>query len=265
MKFMTIASGSSGNCTFVEGGGTSILIDAGVSKKKIQEGLNTIDHDLKDISAIFVTHEHIDHVRALGVISRSLNIPIYATKDTCDAIASMKEMGAFDIELLNPIDTDKTISIGDITLNAHTIWHDAADPVCYTVCSEGKKISIATDLGDFDDYIVNSLIDADLLHIEANHDIRMLQVGPYPYHLKKRILSERGHLSNERGGQLVRALLNDHIKHISLGHLSKENNYPELAYETVKLELSGNEFSNDVRDFDLTVAKRDCPGKLINL
>ena len=265
MRFMTIASGSSGNCTLVGSDTTTILVDAGVSKKKIQEGLRSADCDLSDISGIFVTHEHIDHVRALGVISRSLSIPIYATEDTCHMLAGMKEMGVFDEDLLNCIDTDRDINIGDLTINAHTIWHDAADPVCYTIRAGGRKISIATDLGDYDEYLINALQGADVLLVEANHDVRMLQVGPYPYALKQRILSKRGHLSNERGGQLIRALLNDHIRHISLGHLSRENNYPDLAYETVKLELSCNGYTNDVRDFDLTVATRDCPGKLITL
>lgn len=265
MRFMTIASGSSGNCTFVGSNTTSILIDAGISKKRIEEGLKTADINFNDISGIFVTHEHVDHIRALGVISRSYSIPIYATYDTCQFIKDCKEMGSFDTELLKSIEVDKKLSIGDIDIEAHTIWHDAQDPVCYTIEIEGKKLSIATDLGDYDDYIVSTLKDSDILHIEANHDIRMLQVGPYPYHLKQRILGKRGHLSNERGGQLIRELLNNHIRHISLGHLSKENNYPELAYETVKLELADNEFTKDVRDFNLNVAPRDIPGEMILL
>lgn len=263
MNFMTIASGSSGNCTFVGTDKTSILVDVGITRKRIAEGLNSIDLKLDDISGILITHEHIDHIRALGVISRNLGLPIYATKATCAAILSTKELGDMDHTLFNYIDIDVPFNIGDICMTAHSIWHDAVDPVCYTVDADDKKISIATDLGDYDNYLISSLLDSDIIHIEANHDIRMLEVGPYPYHLKQRILSKRGHLSNEASGRLIKSILNDHIKHISLGHLSKENNYPDLAYEAVKNELLNNDFSNDVRDFDLTVSKRDECGPLI--
>lgn len=257
MKFMNIASGSSGNCTLVGSDNNLILIDAGITRKRIVDGLKSVDYDLKDISGIFITHEHIDHIRALGVISRNNSIPIYATAATCDAIMQTKELGDFDRGLLNPIAPELPAIVGDLSIVAHPIWHDAVDPVCYTVECGNKKISIATDLGDFDDNTIASLKDADVMLVEANHDIRMLQVGPYPYHLKQRILSRHGHLSNEAGGRLIKELLNDHIEHIYLGHLSKENNYPELAYETVKLELLDNPFTKDVRDFNLEVAKRD--------
>jgi phosphoribosyl 1,2-cyclic phosphodiesterase len=136
------------------------------------------------------------------------------------------------------------------------------DPVCYTFESDGKKTAIATDLGDFDDYIINALKDSDAMLIEANHDVRMLEAGPYPYHLKRRILGKRGHLSNESSGQLIRRLLNNHIHCIMLGHLSEKNNFPELAYATVAGEIMGNEFTNDVQDFNLTVASRDTVGAL---
>lgn len=265
MKFLSIASGSSGNCSYVSSDKASVLVDVGISKKKIQEGLKSIDRDFKDINGILITHEHIDHIRGLGVISRSCNIPIYATADTCDEIANTSSLGEFDKSLLIPIEPDKAFDIEDIHIEAHSIWHDAADPVCYSLECDNQKISIATDMGDYDDYIVNALKDSDVLLVEANHDIRMLQVGPYPYHLKQRILGKRGHLSNDKGGQLIKDLLNDHIKAIFLGHLSKENNYPELAYETVKLMLMDNPYTNDIRDFNLQVADRNSCSPLINL
>lgn len=265
MKFMSIASGSSGNCLFAGTDNTSILIDAGITRKRINEGLDTIDMKLSDIDAIFVTHEHIDHTKALGVISRSNHIPIYATKDTCDYISHMNSLGDFDLELLHTINPDEDFTIGDITVTPHSVWHDAVDPVCYSIVSGSKKISIATDLGDYDDYIINNLKNSDLLLIEANHDIKMLEVGPYPYDLKMRILSKHGHLSNEAGGSLISSILNDHIRAILLGHLSKENNYPDLAYETVKLAISDNPFSKDARDFNLTVADREICGALYEI
>lgn len=263
MKMMTIASGSSGNCTFVGTDNTSLLVDVGISKKKIEDGLNSIDLSLKDMDGILITHEHIDHVRAIGVISRKYEIPLYATADTCYEISHMSALGDFNKELLKPINVDETFGIGDIKVEAHSIWHDAADPVCYSLYGDGKKVSIATDMGDYDDYIIDALKDSDGLLVEANHDVRMLECGSYPYQLKQRILGKRGHLSNEAGGRLLNLLLNDHVKVSFLGHLSKENNYPELAYETVKLEIMDNPYTNDIRDFNLRVAERDRTSELI--
>ena len=262
---MTIASGSSGNCTFVGTDTTSLLVDAGVSKKKIEEGLNKIDLSLKNVDGILITHEHIDHVRAIGVISRNQGIPLYATPQTCCEISTMSSLGDFDRSLLNPIKVDELFNIGDISIEAHSIWHDAVDPVCYSLYGDNKKVSIATDMGDYDDYLVEALKDSDGILVEANHDIRMLECGSYPYTLKQRILGKRGHLSNEAGGRLLRSLLNEHVKAAFIGHLSKENNYPELAYETVKLEIADNPYTKDVRDFNLCVADRDIPGALITL
>lgn len=265
MKLMSIASGSSGNCTYVGTDTSSVLVDAGISKKKISESLKDVDMDFEDIDGIIITHEHIDHTRGLGVISRSYGIPMYATRETCEEIAGMSQLGDFDKSLLIPINPDESFNIGDIRIEAHSIWHDAADPVCYSLYNGGKKISIATDMGDYDEYIVSCLKDSDGLLVEANHDVRMLQVGPYPYSLKQRILGKRGHLSNETSGRLLLDILNEHLKAVFLGHLSKDNNYPELAYETVKYELSDNPFTDDVRDFNLQVAGRNTHSALINI
>ncbi len=265
MQMKTIASGSSGNCIYVGTDNTTLLVDVGISKKKISDGLMEMNRKLSEVDGILITHEHIDHVKGLGVIARSLNIPIYATRDTCNEICRMDALGDFNYGLLNHIEPDKSFRIGDISIEPHSIWHDAADPVCYSLFHKGRKVSIATDLGDYDDYLIHSLAGSDVLLVEANHDVRMLQVGPYPYILKQRILGKRGHLSNEAGGRLIRSLLNDHIKKIILGHLSDKNNYPELAYEAVKNELSGNEYADDVREFNLTVAGRNTPGELVCL
>lgn len=262
---MSIASGSSGNCVYAGTENTAVLVDAGVSRKRINEGLATIDMNLKDINAIIITHEHIDHTRALGVISRSYGIPMYATKRTCEVIADMSELGNFDKTLLKPIEPDVDFDIGDMRIKAHSIWHDAVDPVCYTLYADEKKLSVATDMGGFDEYTVHNLLDSDAMLVEANHDVRMLQAGPYPYSLKQRILGKRGHLSNESSGKLINSLLNNHIKAILLGHLSHENNYPELAYETVKTEIMDNPYTKDIRDFNLQVAGYSTPGKLIEL
>ena len=227
MRMMPIASGSSGNCIYLGTEDTHVLFDAGISRKRIEEGLNTAGLSLKDIDAIFVTHEHIDHTKGLGVISRKDGIPIYSTSGTIEGIEQIS-------------------SLGNI---AYTFTQKCADGK--------KKASVVTDLGYFDDYVVDNLTESDIMLVEANHDINMLQVGPYPFYLKKRILGNKGHLSNETSGQLVNSLLHDKLKKIYLGHLSKENNYDKLAYETVKLEIDMSDNSFKSSDFDIEVAKRD--------
>ena len=257
MKLMNIASGSQGNCTFVGTEKTAFLVDSGISMKKTEEGLNSVNLSLKDIDGIFITHEHIDHVKSLGTIMRKYGTPVYLTEKTRDAVLSMTSLGKMDTSLLKIIDNRNTFKIKDMDISTHPISHDAADPVCYSFSDGKSKAALATDLGCYDDDMISFLSDHDSLLIEANHDIRMLEAGPYPYQLKKRILGDKGHLSNESSGLLIRELLNDHIKNIILGHLSHENNFIELAYETVKEELKGNPYTDDVRDFNLNVARRD--------
>lgn len=265
MRLCSLYSGSSGNCIYIGSERTHILVDVGVSTKKIVEALHAIDVKPEELNGILITHEHSDHIGGLGVFLRKYGIPVYGTSKTLEAVSCYKNLGKVDFSLFQSITPEKSFLINDLYVKAISTWHDAADPVCYTVTNEDKKISLATDLGDYDDHIVHSLSGCDAMLIEANHDIRMLEVGPYPYVLKKRILSQYGHLSNERGGQLVRELLNDHIKGIYLGHLSKENNYPDLAYESVKSELFGNPYSNDVRDFNMMVASRSQCSQLIEI
>ncbi len=265
MDICSLYSGSSGNCIYVGTDNTHVLVDVGVSGKKVEAGLNALDLTGGDIDGILVTHEHSDHIMGLGVIARKYGIPIYATANTINAILNYKSLGKVDMSLFKEIVPDEPFQIKDVTVNPSGTWHDAADSCCYSFENGGKKISIATDLGNFDDYLISKLDGSDVLFIEANHDINMLQVGPYPYYLKQRILSNRGHLSNERAGQLIKCLLNDHIKSIILGHLSKENNYEKLAYESVHLELRDNIYTNDVRDFNLQVAKRDCVSQLVSV
>lgn len=263
MRLCSLYSGSSGNSIYVGSDHTHILVDVGVSAKKVTEGLHNLSIKPEEINAILITHEHSDHIAGLGVLLRKYGIPVYGTNKTLEAVSRYKNLGKVDFSLFHGIEPDQSFVIEDLTIKPVSTWHDAADPVCYTLTDGQKKVSIATDLGDFDEHIVESLSDADAMLIEANHDIRMLEVGPYPYYLKQRILGKRGHLSNERGGQLVKALLNNHIKGIYLGHLSKENNYPDLAFEAVKSELIGNGYSDDYRDFNMMVACREHCSALI--
>ena len=257
MRLCSLYSGSSGNSIYVGSENTHILVDVGVSAKKIIEALTNLEIKPEEIDGILITHEHSDHIAGLGVILRKFGIPVYGTPKTLEAVANYKSLGKVDMSLFQGIVPEQSFQIKDMWVKPISTWHDAADPVCYTLMQDDKKVSIATDLGDFDEHVVDALSGADAMLIEANHDIRMLEVGPYPYPLKQRILSKKGHLSNERGGQLVRSLLNEHIKGIYLGHLSKENNYPELAYETVRLEVETGENPYKGDDFPMFVAKRD--------
>lgn len=265
MRFLSIASGSSGNCIYTGSDSTHILIDAGISGKRTEAGLNMIGIKGSELDGIFITHEHSDHIGGLGVLARKYGIPIYASEGTLRGIKLYRGTMDIDDNLLHPIKADEKVIIKDITVNPMKISHDANEPLAMRIYNEGRKAAIITDLGCYDDYTVGSLLGMDILLCEANHDIRMLETGPYPYPLKRRILSDRGHLSNEAGGRLISSLLCDNTKHIILGHLSKENNLPELAYETVRLEITASDTKYTGNDFPITVAKRDCPGDLIEI
>lgn len=265
MELCSIASGSSGNCIYAGTDDHHVLIDAGISKKKIENGLEEIGLKASEMDAILITHEHMDHVKGLGVMARKYGIPMYATEGTIEAIKQQDRIGKVDESLYHPIEKGRDFEIGDITVHPIATSHDAADPVAYVLRSGGKSLGVMTDLGKYDDYIVDNLQNLDVLLLEANHDVNMLEVGGYPYYLKQRILSDRGHLSNERSGQLLGRILHDHFKQVILGHLSKENNYPRLAYETVRLEISMGDNPYKGSDFPISIARRDEPSELITI
>ncbi len=257
MRLVSIASGSSGNCIYVGNENTHLLVDAGISGKKVEAGLRDAGLCGKDLDGILITHEHGDHISGLGVLARKFGIPIYATLGTIQGILQTKSLGEIDPCLFQEIKADHSFMIKDVEVNAMRISHDTKEPVAFRMNSNGKKVAIATDMGVYDDYTVDCLKGMDVLFMEANHDVNMLQVGPYPYHLKRRILSQYGHLSNEASGRLLSKVLHDDVKAVVLGHLSKENNMPELAYETVKLEITMDNTPYDGNDFPILVAKRD--------
>ena len=254
MELCSIASGSSGNCICVGSDENHVLIDAGISGKRIENGLNSIDLKTEEMQGVLVTHEHIDHISGLGVIARRYGLPIYATQGTIDAILNTKSVGKIEESLFHAITPDQPFEIGDLLIEPISISHDAADPVAYKIKNEEKTAAVVTDLGTYDE---------NMLLLEANHDVHMLQVGSYPYPLKQRILGKKGHLSNELSGQLLGEVLHDHFNTVILGHLSKENNYAELAYETVRLEVTMGENPYKGDDFPMYVAKRDAPSERI--
>ena len=196
MRLCSIASGSSGNCIYVGSDNAHVLVDVGISKKRIECGLNSIDMDVKDMDGILITHEHSDHMKGLGVLSRKYHLPIYATRGTIQAIQGMSSIGKMPEGLFHEVWEDQEFQIKDLTIHPFRISHDAAQPVGYRLNWKEQSVGIATDMGTYDDYTVENLKNLDALLLEANHDVRMLQVGSYPYYLKQRILGKWGHLSN---------------------------------------------------------------------
>ena len=263
MRLCSIASGSSGNCIYAGSDTTHLLIDTGISGKRIEQGLNALGLTGRDIDGILVTHEHADHISGLGIMARKYGVPIYLTPGTKHAIWKAGAIGAVDSDLFNDIYPDETFQIKDISIYPVQTSHDAAQPVAYRLQSEKKSVAVMTDLGVYTDYTVECLRGLDALLIEANHDVNMLQVGPYPYYLKQRILGEKGHLSNESCGRLLSRLLHDKLKAVLLGHLSKENNLEELAYETVRVEITMADTPYRGEDFPIRVAGRDTMSELI--
>ena len=265
LELCAIASGSSGNCICVGDDNTHVLIDAGISGKRIENGLHEFDLKANEMQGILVTHEHIDHIAGIGVLARRYGIPIYSTEGTIEAIKGSKSVGKIDESLFQIITPGKRFSIGDLIFKPISISHDAADPVAYKVFNGNKTVAVITDLGNYNQGIVDELQGLDALLLEANHDIKMLQMGPYPYPLKQRILGDRGHLSNERSGQLLSDILHDHFGTVMLGHLSKENNYEELAYEAVRLEVTMGDTPYKADDFPMVVARRDSASERIRV
>lgn len=256
MRLCSIASGSSGNCIYVGSEATHLLIDTGISGKRVEQGLKELELSPRDLDGILITHEHADHISGLGVLARKYELPIYATEGTIRAMLEGGSLGKVEEELFHPVKEDEKLILKDLTINPMRISHDAAQPVAYRISYGNKKVGICTDLGAYNDYTVECLKGMDALLLEANHDVNMLQVGPYPYYLKQRILGDRGHLSNENSGRLLCRILHDGLRTVLLGHLSKENNLPELAYESVRMEINMDENPYKAGDFDIRVAKR---------
>ncbi|MBP5773516.1 MAG: MBL fold metallo-hydrolase [Eubacterium sp.] len=259
MEIASICSGSSGNCILVKSGDTNILVDVGISNKRIEDGLDFFGTSPNEIDAILITHEHSDHIKGIGVFLRAHPVSVYATRGTIDYILSSSSTGEVDEELFEEIESGEEFFVGDIKINAISTSHDASDSVCYRLDDGEKSCAIVTDLGYYHDELVSSLMDLNAILIEANHDLKMLEVGPYPYHLKSRIWSDIGHLSNEACGQLLSEIISDRMQYIILGHLSKDNNYPELAFETVRNELMFNDIDINKMEIEIQVARRDQP------
>lgn len=230
MRFCSLYSSSSGNATFIGSAKTGVLIDAGVSAKKLKEALISREIDPSCLGGIFITHEHSDHIKGMRILASTFNIPVFATAGT---MKMLEENGHITAKFPSYVIDEKGIEIGDLFIKSFSTPHDSVESCGYQLTfSDGQKVSVATDTGCITDSMRENMLGCSLVMLESNHDVGMLQNGPYPYHLKRRILSDRGHLSNEACAEFVKELISKGTTRLFLGHLSDENNFPDLALQT---------------------------------
>ncbi|HAE91461.1 MBL fold metallo-hydrolase [Tissierella praeacuta] len=262
VKFCSLSSGSSGNCQYIETEKSKILIDAGFSGKRLEQLLLSIGVNPKDIDGIVVTHEHIDHVKGVGVFSRRYDLPIYANESTW--IGMNKTIGKIQDKNIKIFKSENYFNIRDIQVYPINIFHDALEPVGYIFFYNKVKISIITDTGKVNDNIKSNIKNSNLYLLEANHDIDMLKKGNYPWPLKQRILSANGHLSNDDAAMTLGEIIQGNEEIVLLGHLSRDNNTPEIAYKTVSNLLSNHGIDVN-KDIKLDLTYRDKATIIYNL
>ncbi|MGT2666280.1 MBL fold metallo-hydrolase [Streptococcus rifensis] len=237
-KYSILASGSTGNAFYLESDQKKILVDAGLTGKKIEQLLNDIDRTAADLDAIFITHEHSDHIKGVGILARKYGLDLYANEETWKVIDERQLIGAVPNEQKHIFKRDEMKTFGDLDIASFGVSHDAVAPQFYRFMKDGKSFVMLTDTGYVSDRMVGMIENADGYLIEANHDIEILRAGSYPWRTKQRILSDIGHLCNEDGAEAMIRSLGNKTKKIYLGHLSKENNIKELAHMTVFNQLA---------------------------
>jgi len=256
LRISVLASGSAGNSTYIETDSHKILLDAGLSEKKLSARLASIGRDVKDLDAVFVTHEHSDHVSGIGPLVRKHNIQLFTTEGTLRKIQS--RIGR--IPSWAPIRSEEPVSIGDMVVEPYATPHDAEESVAFVIRCGNTKIGHATDLGKVTPFVREKLKKSTALLVEANHDINMLEVGPYPWPLKQRIKSGVGHLSNEACGELLASANHDGLRLVVLMHLSETNNLAELA--TLTAEQALGERASKIKQ---VLAQQDRPTELFSI
>lgn len=254
IEYCSLASGSCGNSHYIKAGQLDILVDVGMSAKYIREALGQIGESMADIDAVFVTHEHSDHIKGLAVLAKRFDFSIFIARSIY--LLLQEQLSHIPIERFVFIE-DGCLELDDLFIEIFSVSHDATQTFGFTFEQDGKKIGIATDIGFISDKARQALSDCDFLVLESNHDEHLVEVGRYPYILKQRILSERGHLSNKSAGEFIADLFleSGRLKYIVLAHLSQENNYPELAYLSVEQVLAKREIEVG-RDVMVSVALR---------
>ncbi len=259
MKFCVLGSGSKGNATYIEEEGHGLLIDAGFSGKELMRRLEAIEVAIETIAAIVVTHEHHDHIHGAGILSRRYGIPVYLNQPTADA--GLKRLG--NVEHLRLFETGGLFSVGPFMLHPFSVSHDTADPVGFVVEGNSRRLGYCTDTGMVSRLVLHRLSGCHGLILECNHDPQMLEDGPYPLHLQQRVRSREGHLANLDAACFLGELLHSDLQHVVLAHLSETNNSPELALDTVLEFIVSKTIDHALPE--ISVAKQDSPGKLVEL
>jgi phosphoribosyl 1,2-cyclic phosphodiesterase len=231
LRYSVLASGSTGNAIYIETEKTKILVDAGLTGKQLEGLFQQIGQDPTELQAILVTHEHSDHVKGLGVMARRYKIPIYANAKTWTEIDRL--CGKIDGEQKFHFERESKLQMGDVDIHSYGVSHDAIEPMAFCFYHQGKKLSLSTDMGYVSEKIKKTVSDSDVIIFESNHDIEMVRMCHYPWNIKRRILSDVGHLSNQASGEALADIINDRTKKVFLAHLSKDNNMRDLARMTV--------------------------------
>lgn len=231
IRFSILASGSTGNAIVIENDRVKLLIDAGLSAKKLEQLMVERQTTCSTLDGILVTHEHSDHIKGLGAVARKYNLPVYANTKTWDALN--KQIGNINDEQRMTLQTGDTLDFDTLKVESYPISHDAAEPVGYCFYSGEQKLSLVTDLGYVSPKVREKVADSDVLILESNHDIEMLRIGRYPWNIKRRILGDTGHLSNHAAGEALGELISKKTKRVYLAHLSRDHNMMDLAKLTV--------------------------------
>ncbi|HEX6593343.1 MAG TPA: MBL fold metallo-hydrolase [Bacillota bacterium] len=247
-RFSVLASGSTGNAFYIESNETRLLVDAGLSGKQLDRLFNEISVDPTSLTGILVTHEHSDHIKGLGVIARKYNLPIYANDKTWKAMEG--SIGKLTVDQKFHFRMEEVKTFGDLDVQSFGVSHDAAEPMFYTFHKDNKKVALVTDLGYVSERIKKTIEDADAYIFEANHDVQMLRMGRYPWNVKRRILGDSGHISNEDSGLALADVIGNQTKRIYLAHLSQDNNMKELARMSVQQILQERGITLELHDTD---------------
>ncbi|AXI11022.1 MBL fold metallo-hydrolase [Oceanobacillus sp. 143] len=248
LRFSVLASGSTGNAFYIESDEERFLVDAGLSGKQMDNLFSKIHVDPSTLSGILVTHEHSDHIKGLGIIARKYNLPIYANERTWKAMEN--SIGKLTLDQKFVFGMEEVKSFGDMEIESFGVSHDAAEPMFYTFRHSGKKVALVTDLGYVSERIKKTVEDADAYIFEANHDVEMLRMGRYPWSVKRRILGDSGHVSNEDSGLALSEIISNRTKRIYLAHLSLDNNMKDLARLSVDGVLKERGIGIDLFDTD---------------
>ena len=260
-RFCSLQSGSNGNALYFENGKTKLLIDCGISAKRVAERLSELGVAAEELDGILVTHEHSDHVAGSRVFTKRFGTPVYATAGTLEAMEEQRGSVESEIHILQP---GQFFDIGSVTVQPFELPHDAREPVGYILHAGGRKVAIATDMGKICENIALEMKNSNFVFLESNYDEMMLKTGRYHPQLKRRILGSEGHFSNDQAAKFAAALVRSGTGNIMLGHLSANNNRPPLAFGRVSEEIrqQGAEIGGDVI---LDVASRSCMGKVVEI